>query len=393
MKNQYVYGAINRLEQAVNGSGAKANYLYNGLGHRVGKQEADNLEPMKRISYLIDLTKEYQNLLEKTEDSSTQTYLWDGNVALYEENGRRNYYLQDDLGSPIRIEGEDGIQQETYGYGAFGEDLYDIQGGIQSFGYTGYQRDSVAGTYYAQAREYNARAGRFVGQDVIAGVIEKPFSMNRYTYCFNMPMVLVDLNGAWPKWIETMAKVVTVGVAVVAVGAVVVGTGGVAATVFAGVAVGGVVGGFANEKAGGSYINGWTGGAVAGGIQAGGGYALGPVGTIIGGSFNGIGSAITDRLDNIDKYNNKYKTSEQIEQDSVRMAKKGILCSIPGGFMQWATDCADILDSVAQALMGYTPAFGRGLNQFYGIIDNLLLIEEGDVKNNRVVREMGICLE
>ena len=27
-------GAINRLEQAVNGSGAKANYLYNGLGHR-----------------------------------------------------------------------------------------------------------------------------------------------------------------------------------------------------------------------------------------------------------------------------------------------------------------------------------------------------------------------
>ena len=61
--------------------------------------------------------------------------------------------------------------------------------------------------------------------------------------------------------------------------------------------------------------------------------------------------------------------------------------------MQWATDYADILDSVAQSLMGYTPAFGRGLNQFYGIIDNLLLIEECDVENNRVVREMGICLE
>ena len=82
---------------------------------------------MKRISYLIDLTKEYHNLLEKTEDTNVQTYFWDGNVALYEENGRRNYYLQDDLGSPIRIEGEDGILQETYGYGAFGEELYDIQ--------------------------------------------------------------------------------------------------------------------------------------------------------------------------------------------------------------------------------------------------------------------------
>ena len=208
MKNQYVYGAINRLEQAVNGSGARANYLYNGLGHRVGKQETDNLEPMKRISYLIDLTKEYHNLLEKTEDTNTQTYFWDGNVALYEENGRKNYYLQDDLGSTIRIEGEDGQLRETYGYGAFGEDLYGIQERLQPFGYTGYQRDTIAGTYYAQAREYNAGAGRFAGQDVIAGVIEQPFSMNRYTYCFNMPMVLVDLNGAWPKWIEKTANAI-----------------------------------------------------------------------------------------------------------------------------------------------------------------------------------------
>ncbi len=191
MKNQYVYGAINRLEQAVNGGGARANYLYNGLGHRVGKQErkseSNGLEPTRRISYLIDLTKEYHNLLEKTEVTHTQTYLWDGNVALYEGNGRKNYYLQDDLGSPIRIEGEDGILRETYG--AFGEELYGIQGGIQPFGYTGYQRDSIAGTYYAQAREYDAGAGRFTGQDLIAGVMEQPFSMNRYTYCWE--------NGKW----------------------------------------------------------------------------------------------------------------------------------------------------------------------------------------------------
>ena len=197
VKNQYVYGAINRLEQAVNGSGAKANYLYNGLGHRVGKQEAENQEPMKRISYLIDLTKEYHNLLEKTEDTNVQTYFWDGNIALYEENGRRNYCLQDDLGSPIRIEGEDGILQETYGYGAFGEELYDIQGGIQPFGYTGYQRDSVSGTYYAQAREYNAGVGRFTGQDRIVGFIEIPFSFNRYSYCFDNPINTIDQTGYW----------------------------------------------------------------------------------------------------------------------------------------------------------------------------------------------------
>ena len=140
------------------------------------------------------------------EDDTTQTYFWDGNVAAFEEDGKRSYYLQDELGSPLRIEDELGLTRETYGYGAFGEELYSIQGIIQPFGYTGYQRDSIAGTYYAQAREYNAGAGRFTGQDVIAGVMEQPFSMNRYTYCFNMPMILVDLNGAWPKWIKDVGK-------------------------------------------------------------------------------------------------------------------------------------------------------------------------------------------
>ena len=131
--HQYIYGTLNRLEKTVNAAGETAKYQYHGLGHRVGKQEAENQEPMKHISYLIDLTKEYHNLLEKTEDTNIQTYFWDGNIALYEENGRRNYYLQDDLGSPIRIEGENGILRETYGYGAFGDDLYGIQERIQPF--------------------------------------------------------------------------------------------------------------------------------------------------------------------------------------------------------------------------------------------------------------------
>nr|WP_143449655.1 RHS repeat protein [Lachnoclostridium sp. An76] len=84
MTQQYVYGALNRLEEAVNGAGKAAKYQYNGLGHRVGKAEgrlpADQtgkLDPQSRIDreignltqirYTIDLTREYHNLLEKTE--------------------------------------------------------------------------------------------------------------------------------------------------------------------------------------------------------------------------------------------------------------------------------------------------------------------------------------
>ena len=68
---------------------------------------------------------------------------------------------------------------------------------MQPFGYTGYQRDKVAGTYYAQAREYVPGNGRFHGTDVMSGVAASPFTQNRYSYCFNSPVVLVDWNGAW----------------------------------------------------------------------------------------------------------------------------------------------------------------------------------------------------
>ena len=210
-----VYGALNRLEEAMNGAGKTAKYQYNGLGHRVGKLEgtlpADQtgkLDPQSRIDreignltqihYTIDLTREYHNLLEKTEGEKRQTYFWDGNVASYEENGRQRYYLQDELGSPIRIEDETGAVRESYGYGAFGEDLYGNQREMQPFGYTGYQRDNIAGTYYAQAREYMTEDGRFVGRDLIGGFVEYPETLNQYSYCWNNSLQYVDRDGKFP---------------------------------------------------------------------------------------------------------------------------------------------------------------------------------------------------
>ena len=214
-KKRYVYGAMNRLEEAVDAAGKQARYQYNGLGHRVGKQEGvlpkeklEKLDPQRRvgmeignsrqITYTLDLTRQYYNFLERTEESQSQRYFWDGNVAAYEENGERNYYLQDELGSPLRLEDSVGTIKENYGYGAFGEDLYQNQGKIQPFGYTGYQRDEIAGTYYAQAREYLAENGRFAGQDLIVGFIEYPETLNRYGYCWDNPFKYVDYDGEFP---------------------------------------------------------------------------------------------------------------------------------------------------------------------------------------------------
>ena len=140
--------------------------------------------------------------MERSEGDRIQTYFWDGDVASYEENGQRSFYLQDELGSPLRIEDETGRTRESYGYGAFGEDLYGNQGELQPFGYTGYQKDGVAGIYYAQAREYQADVGQFQEMDLIKGAVVNPQTQNIYKYCMGNPFRYIDPTGCSEECID-----------------------------------------------------------------------------------------------------------------------------------------------------------------------------------------------
>ena len=121
-------------------------------------------------------------------------------ASFYGENADTpQYYLQDELGSPVRIEGVDGNLVQSYGYDEFGCDLYRNQGEVQPFGYTGYQHDAVAGTYFAQAREYVSGHGRFAGKDQIKGLASLPRTLNEYIYCFNNSMIFIDMDGQFPS--------------------------------------------------------------------------------------------------------------------------------------------------------------------------------------------------
>ena len=246
--HSYAYNAMDRLEKAWSHTpdGAvqtEAAYHYNGLGQRVGKsrytgaagqpaeimeQPADSMGAAVREDYLIDLTRPYHNLLSVTRNDGApaKTFYWDNNTAAMEENGEFHYYLQDEMGSPIRVSGYDSTDSMTdgnhdataayltYGYDEFGNDLastigkeleaegipspYTRQGEGQPFGYTGYRYDTDSATYFAQAREYQPETGRFCAQDVIAGNGAVPVTLNRYGYCWGNPMGMVDLDGREP---------------------------------------------------------------------------------------------------------------------------------------------------------------------------------------------------
>ncbi len=219
----YEYGAMNRLSKSWNDKGGESLYLYNGLGQRMGRSINGREE-----DYLLDLTKPYHNLMEiyKGEECSQRFYL-DGTAAAVEEaskiqktQGRRpfpglHYYLKDELGSPVRVSGYGEKESAsagrnnylTYGYDEFGNDPgeeleeagipnpYDRQGMEQPLGYTGYRYDEGSGTYFAQAREYQSKSGRFMAEDVVKGNGAKLRTLNQYNYCLNNSLSYVDWDG------------------------------------------------------------------------------------------------------------------------------------------------------------------------------------------------------
>lgn len=225
----YTFDAANRMTGALqvsDGLERRVGYTYDAFGNRTGQEvygrrpgndtpganRGEPWDPEQQVRYTIDLTRQYHNLLETVDGSGKegQVFYWDGNVVAMEGAGRNSYYLQDDLGSPMLLLGEDGGIREGYGFDEFGQDLGSASGGkLQPFGYTGYQEEAVGGLYFAQARRYDAGAGRFVSEDRVAGFMALPHTMNRYSYCWNQPMEHVDLNGRFP-WLAIFLVVTAV---------------------------------------------------------------------------------------------------------------------------------------------------------------------------------------
>ncbi len=192
----YAFNSMNRLEKAWDSEGTEAEYFYNALGQRTARSTAGETE-----EYLLDLTKPYHNLLELQKGKHRQTFYWDMNVsAMEDENRTLQYYLQDELGSPLRVLYRSG-SGAAYGYDEFGADLYDPekktcagrqysrQGEHQPFGFTGYRYDDISGTYFAQAREYQPGVGRFTAEDILRS------GSNWYMYCNSDPLRYTDPLG------------------------------------------------------------------------------------------------------------------------------------------------------------------------------------------------------
>ena len=130
--------------------------------------------------------------------SKSEDFTWLGNELVMADE---TPILSGRLGTPER---GIGAYEHAFGYDEFGiPDMADMSEATKMhgvtdklpLGFTGYMRDDISDTLFAQAREYMPAIGRFMGRDILKGRVEQPRSLNEYVYCHNDPIGFVDLNG------------------------------------------------------------------------------------------------------------------------------------------------------------------------------------------------------
>lgn len=69
------------------------------------------------------MKKPYNNLIVDTEQDGMKKFFWDANVAVMEDKWKKlYYYMQDELGSPLRVLYGNG-NGDIYGYDEFGREV------------------------------------------------------------------------------------------------------------------------------------------------------------------------------------------------------------------------------------------------------------------------------
>ncbi len=202
---QLKYTSFNKVCRAEE-NGATMNLIYGFGRQRViqNLQEADGFETTK--TYVLGL---YEKI--ETSDGNTKELHYintpTGLAAIYtienETDREINYILNDHLGSMHVVLDEAGNIEEEYSYDAWGLrrnpntflPYTTPQEPKFSFGYTGHEHHDLFNLINMNGRVYDPTIGRFVSPDPNIPDPGYTQSLNRYAYCYNSPLALVDPSG------------------------------------------------------------------------------------------------------------------------------------------------------------------------------------------------------
>lgn len=185
----FTYDAENKQKTAVV-NGYTNEYFYDGDG--------------KRVKKVVPSTGETTIFVYDAAGKSIAEY---STIVEPVETAKVAYLTNDHLGSPRINTDALGNVTARHDYHPYGEEIATPQRVGQGYTddtvrkqFTGYERDDESGLDFAEARMFGSSLGRFTAVDPSSKSIIQmnPQTWNRYSYCYNNPIALVDENGKWP---------------------------------------------------------------------------------------------------------------------------------------------------------------------------------------------------
>jgi RHS repeat-associated protein len=211
----YQYDKAGNITKDIS-NGLVREFIFNGDNKQVHVKDANGV-PIGTYFYDGEGKR-----VKKTTTSETTIFVYDGDGTLVAEysnatptaNPTISYTTTDHLGSPRVITDKNGNISSRRDFMPFGEELSadnTYRTSANKYGlatdnirqrFTGYQKDKETNLDFAEARYYNNQHGRFTAVDPLlaSGKSSDPQSFNRYSYCLNTPITIVDRNGLYPVY-------------------------------------------------------------------------------------------------------------------------------------------------------------------------------------------------
>lgn len=178
------------------------DYEYDSLGNRVKVSEE---ESGKETTYLVDNVsgKYSQNIVETTtKDSKTSksyNIFGHGLIGTYVEDSKESIILNhyDIRGSTVLVTDSEGDITHNIEYDEYGKLQTDLESLPTQYLYNGQygvQTDTNS-LNYMRERYYNPDLKRFMNKDILVGELDKPTTLNRYSYVNGDPISYIDPFG------------------------------------------------------------------------------------------------------------------------------------------------------------------------------------------------------
>lgn len=186
------YNALNQLSQTLT-KNYKVNFTYDTEGLRTSKTVNG-----EKTVFVWDGD---QLVMELSESGKVQKRYIRGNDLVYADKGEdteKQYYVTDSHGNVVQLTDESGKVIKTYEYDSFGNEVNPDSKDDNPFRYCGEYYDKETGEVYLRARYYQPEVGRFLTRDTYTGEDDEALSLHLYTYCYNNPVVYMDITGNQP---------------------------------------------------------------------------------------------------------------------------------------------------------------------------------------------------